>query len=211
MSQERNRLDTKFRESLRGINPKDAVFMHLKDMWTANTAPNMDDLETVGSVCSNIYSDEEDYLVVTEEAYILVGKNASVSYGVFDGFASGNKSRKQIVDGLGRLKDYTIYKIHPQFISSVKDKPIATLMEIESIDIVNRIVYSKGYGFKMSDIDLDRSTMTFIVKQLIFDGKYYHTPSGIMVENIIPRKVEIDESYNSPIVGVPQTDTEDSE
>ena len=93
MQRERSRLNTKFKEELRNVDPKNAVMMHLKDMWRTQPTPSMDDMETIGSVVSNIYSEDEDYIIVTDTCYVLVGKNASVNYGEFDGYSSGNRSR----------------------------------------------------------------------------------------------------------------------
>ena len=158
MQRERSRLNTKFKEELRNVDPKNAVMMHLKDMWRSQPTPNMDDLDTVGSVVSNIYSEEEDYLVVTDTCYVLVGKNASVNYGEFDGYSSGNRSRKQVIDGLTRTGDYTIYKINQQFEDNGNKKPIVTLLTVEGVNVVNRKILSSGYEFSMDEVELDRET-----------------------------------------------------
>lgn len=212
MHQERSRLDTKFREELRTVDPKNAVLFHLKDMWRSQPTPNMEDLETIGSVVSNIYSDEDDYLIVTDTCYILVGKNASVTYGEFDGYSSGNKSRKQIIDGLTRTKDYTIYKLTQQYEDNGIKRPIVTLLTVEKIDIVNRKIKSQGFEFSMNEIDLDRKTNTFVVKELFFDGLQYYTESGTIVKNIIPRKVTMTNESDNRIPGLnPEEVSSDTE
>ena len=205
MHQERSRLDTKFREELRNVDPKNAVMMHIKDMWRTQPTPNLDDLETIGSVVSNIYSDDDDYLIVVPDGYVLVGKSASVTYGEFDGYSSGNKTRKQIIDGLARVEDYTIYKITQQYEENNIRKHVVTFMDIDSIDVIHRKIISKGYEFDMKDIELDRANNKFIVKELLFDGMQYYTPSGTIVKNIIPRKVTM---INEPNRGVSGLDTE---
>lgn len=203
MLRERSRLDTKFREELRIADPKNAVMMHLKDMWKNQPTPNLDDMETIGTVFSNIYSDEDDYLIVTDTAYILVGKNASVTYGEFDGYSSGNKSRKQIVDGLTRTGEYTIYRITQQFEENTSNKkPIVTLLEIEGVNIVNRKIKSSGYEFSMDEIELNREDNTFVLRELFFDGLQYYTKHGTIVKNIIPRKVTTVDESNSGISGL---------
>lgn len=201
MHQERSRLDTKFKEELRSVDPKNAVLFHIKDMWRNQPTPNMDDLDSLGNVVSNIYSDEDDYLIVTDECYILVGKNASVTYGEFDGYSSGNKSRKQIIDGLTRTKDYTIYKITQQYEDNGAKRPIVTLLTVEKIDVANRKIKSQGFEFSMNEIDLDRKTNTFVVKELFFDGLQYYTESGTIVKNIIPRKVTMTNESNNRVSG----------
>lgn len=205
MHQERSRLDTKFREELRSVDPKNAVLFHIKDMWRNQPTPNMDDLESLGNVVSNIYSDEDDYLIVTENSYILVGKHASVTYGEFDGYSSGNKSRKQIIDGLTRTKDYTIYRLTPQYEDSAK-RPIVTLLTVEKIDVCKRKVLSQGFEFSMNEIDLDRKSNTFVVKELFFDGLQYYTESGTIVKNIIPRKVTMTHESNNRVSGFDSED-----
>lgn len=201
MHQERSRLDTKFREELRSVDPKNAVLFHIKDMWRNQPTPSMDDLDTLGNVVSNIYSDEDDYLIVTDECYILVGKNASVTYGEFDGYSSGNKSRKQIIDGLTRTNDYTIYRLTPQYEDNGIKRPIVTLLTVEKIDVGKRKIKSQGYEFSMNEIDLDRKTNTFVVKELFFDGLQYYTESGTIVKNIIPRKVTMTNESNNRVSG----------
>ena len=201
MHQERIRLQTKIREELRSVDPKSAVLFHLKDMWRTQPTPNMDDLETVGTVVSNIYSDDDDYLIVTPTCYILVGKNASVNYGDFDGYSSGNKSRKQIIDGLTRTEEYTIYKITQQYEDNFK-RPIVTLLTIESVDVVSRKIKSLGFEFNIDEIDIDRKSNTFVVKELFFDGLQYYTKSGNIVKNIIPRKVTMLNESDSTIPGI---------
>ena len=197
--QERNRLDTKFIERFRQAEPETAVMHHLLTMWVDNVKPNLEDPDTIGSVVSNIYNDDDDYLVVTENAMILVGKSASVTYGTFDGYSSGNKTRKQIVDGLTREPDYTIYKIHRQISKDTK-RPVLTLLNVDHVDIVNRLVYSdEGYGFHMDEIELDRDTNQFVVKELFFDGLQYMTKHGTFVKNIIPRKVTQTDESNSNV------------
>lgn len=199
----RSRLETKFRESLRNVEPAYAVIDHLKDMWRSQPTPTLENMDTIGSVVSNIYSDNDDYLIVTPNSYVLVGKNASVNYGEFDGYSSGNKSRKQIVDGLTRVQDYTIYKIIPQFDKPSNTKPVVTLLEIAKVDTLKRLIYSKeGYGFYIDEIDIDRETNTFVVNELFFDGVQYTTKHGTFVKNIIPRKVTvIDASSNTTSEG----------
>ena len=199
---QRSRLDTKFREKLRNVEPSYAVIDHLKDMWRTQPTPTLENMDTIGSVVSNIYSDEEDYLIVTETAYILVGRNASVNYGEFDGYSSGNKSRKQIVDGLTRIGNYTIYRIIPQYDKSKHSKPVVTLLQVDHVDIVKRMVYSKEYGFHMDEIDLDRDSNTFVIKELFFDGLQYTTKHGTFVKNIIPRKVTTVNASNSTALEV---------
>ena len=194
MHQERSRLDTKFREELRNVDPKNAVMMHIKDMWRTQPTPNLDDLETIGSVVSNIYLDDDDYLIVVPDGYVLVGKSAS-----------GNKTRKQIIDGLARVEDYTIYKITQQYEENNIRRHVVTFMDIDSIDVIHRKIISKGYEFDMKDIELDRANNKFIVKELLFDGMQYYTPSGTIVKNIIPRKVTM---INEPNRGVSGLDTE---
>lgn len=202
MQRERSRLNTKFREELRNVDPKNAVMMHLKDMWRSQPTPSMDDLETVGSVVSNIYSEDEDYLVITDTCYVLVGKNASVNYGEFDGYSSGNKSRKQIIDGLTRTGDYTIYKLNQQFEDNGNKKTIVTLLNVEGVNVVNRKILSSGYEFSMDEVELDRETNTFVLKELFFDGLQYFTKHGTIVKNIMPRKVTMVNASNSGISGL---------
>lgn len=209
MHQERIRLQTKIREELRSVDPKNAVLFHIKDMWRTQPTPNMDDLETVGTVVSNIYSDDEDYLIVTPTCYILVGKDASVTYGDFDGYSSGNKSRKQIIDGLSRTEDYTIYKITQQYEDNFK-RPIVTLLSIESVDVVSRKIKSLGFEFSIDEIDIDRKSNTFVVKELFFDGLQYYTKSGNIVKNIIPRKVTMLNESNSTISGLDSVELPES-
>lgn len=211
MLQERIRLNTKFKEELRTVDPTQAAFFHIKEMWRAQPTPNIEDLETIGSVVSNIFSDEDDYLIVTDEAYILVGKSASAIYGTFDGFSSGNKSRKQIIDGLSRTGNYTIYKIRQQFEKDTFSQPVVTLLDVENVNVAKRLVYSKDYGFHMDEIDLDRSTNTFIVKELSFDGKNYYTKHGTLVKNIVPRKVNYIESTSTVSEVDPGSTLEDPE
>lgn len=189
MHRERNRLETKLRDNLRNVDPSQAVLFHLRDMWTSQTAPNIENMDTIGTVVSNVYSDVDDYLIVLPNSYVLVGKNASVIYGEFDGFNSMNATRKQIVDGLDRERSYTIYKIHPQYVENGERRNIVTLMEVDSVEISTRSVISSGYKFKMDEIDLDKSNNTFVVKELFFDGIQYFTKSGTFVKNIVPRKV----------------------
>ena len=200
--EQRIRLDTKFREKLRSVDPSYAVIDHLKDMWRTQPTPTLENMDTIGSVVSNIYSDEEDYLVITDTTYILVGKNASVNYGEFDGYSSGNKSRKQIIDGLTRIGNYTIYRIIPQYDKSKHSKPVVTLLQVDHVDIIKRMVYSNDYGFYMDEIDLDRDTNTFVIKELFFDGLQYTTKHGTFVKNIIPREVTTVNASNSTTLEV---------
>lgn len=202
MQRERSRLNTKFREELRNSDPKNAVMMHLRDMWRSHPTPSMDDLETVGSIVSNIYSDDEDYLVVTDTCYILVGKNASVTYGEFDGYSSGNKSRKQIIDGLTRTGEYTVYKIKQQFEDTGDKKSIVTLLNIDGVNVIGRKILSSGYEFSMDEVELDRENNTFVLKELFFDGLQYFTKHGTIVKNIMPRKVTMVNASNSGISGL---------
>lgn len=197
MRQERSRLETKFKEKFRNLDPKIAVLEHLKGMWKTQPVPNMDDMSTIGVVCSNIYSDDEDYLIVIENGYVLVGKHASVTYGEFDGYSSGNKSRKQIVDGLSRIGDYTIYRIYAQYEVEKTQVPILTVLKIDSTDIGTRTIYSDGIPFKINEIEISRDDNTFIVKELTLKKNRYYTPSGIIVEGIIPRKVNYSDESNS--------------
>lgn len=189
MHRERNRLETKLRDNLRNVDPSQAVLFHLRDMWTSQTSPDIENMDTIGTVVSNVYSDSDDYLIVLPKSYVLVGKNASVIYGEFDGFNSMNATRKQIVDGLSREKDYTIYKIIPQYVENGEKRNIVTLMQVDSVEVSTRSVISSGYKFKMDEIDLDKSNNTFVVKELFFDGIQYFTKSGTFVKNIVPRKV----------------------
>lgn len=199
--QERNRLKTKFIERFRNADSETAVMFHLLSFWTSTVKPSFEDMSTVGEIVSNMYSDDEDYLVVTPDALVLVGEHASVTYGEFDGFSSGNRTKKQIIDGLTRVKDYTIYKLNRQFVDNPKDhRPICTLLDVDHVDLAKRLVCTDKYGFKMDEIELDRENNQFIVKELIFDGLQYRTKSGMFVKDVIPRKV-IDES-NSSISGV---------
>lgn len=196
--QERNRLKTKFIERFRNADNETAVMYHLLSFWTSTIKPTFEDMSTVGEVVSNMYSDDDDYLVVTPDALVLVGEHASVTYGEFDGFSSGNRTKKQIIDGLTRVKDYTIYKINRQFIEQPKDRrPICTLLDVDHVDLAKRLVCTDKYGFKMDEIELDRDSNQFIVKELIFDGLQYRTKSGMFVKDIIPRKVIDDESNSS--------------
>lgn len=203
--QERNRLKTKFIERFRNAENETAVMYHLLSFWTSTIKPTFEDMSTVGEVVSNMYSDDDDYLVVTPDALVLVGEHASVTYGEFDGFSSGNRTKKQIIDGLTRVKDYTIYKINRQFIEQPKDRrPICTLLDVDHVDLAKRLVCTDKYGFKMDEIELDRDSNQFIVKELIFDGLQYRTKSGMFVKDIIPRKV-IDESNSS----IPRVNSEE--
>lgn len=197
MHRERNRLETKLRDNLRNVDPSQAVLFHLRDMWTSQTAPDIENMDTIGTVVSNVYSDAEDYLIVLPKSYVLVGKNASVIYGEFDGFTSVNVTRKQIIDGLGREKSYTIYKINPQYVDNGERRNIVTLMEVDSVEVSTRSVISSGYKFKMDEIDLDKSNNTFVVKELFFDGIQYFTKSGTFVKNIVPRKVTMIDAQTS--------------
>lgn len=204
MHRERNRLETKLRDNLRNVDPSQAVLFHLRDMWTSQTSPDIENMDTIGTVVSNVYSDADDYLIVLPKSYVLVGKNASVIYGEFDGFNSMNATRKQIVDGLSREKDYTIYKIIPQYVENGDKRNIVTLMQVDSVEVSTRSVISSGYKFKMDEIDLDKSNNTFVVKELFFDGIQYFTKSGTFVKNIVPRKVTM---VNAQISNPHEVDT----
>ena len=98
--QERNRLKTKFIERFRNSDSETAAMFHLLSFWTSTVKPTFEDMSTIGEVVSNMYSDDDDYLVVTPDALVLVGEHASVTYGEFDGFSSGNRTKKHIIDGL---------------------------------------------------------------------------------------------------------------
>lgn len=197
MHRERNRLETKLRDNLRNVDPSQAVLFHLRDMWTSQTQPTTDDTDTIGTVVSNIYSDSDDYLIVLPHAYVLVGKNASVIYGEFDGYSSVNTTRKQIIDGLSRETEYTIYRIHPQYVDNGVRRNIVTLMTVDGVDLSSRSVISEGTKFRMDEIDLDKSNNTFVVKELFFDGIQYFTKSGTFVKNIVPRKVTMIDAQTS--------------
>lgn len=208
MRQRRSRLETKFKEKFRNLEPKHAVLEHLKDMWVSQPVPDLNDMSTIGTICSNVYSDDEDYLIVCDESYVLVGKNASVTYGEFDGYSSGNKSRKQIVDSLSRVGDYTIYKIYQQYESDKKLTPVLTVITIDRTDISTRTIHGNGIPFKIDEIEINRETNSFIVKELIMRKNRYYTPSGVMVDGIIPRKVTYEDEPNNSlpqlIAGEPQ-------
>lgn len=197
MHRERNRLETKLRDNLRNVDPSQAVLFHLRDMWASQPQPSVDDMDTIGTVVSNIYSDSDDYIIVLPNAYVLVGKNASVIYGEFDGYSSMNMTRKQVIDGLSRETDYTIYKIHSQYIESGEKRNIVTLMTVDGVDLSSRSVISDGTKFRMDEIDLDKSNNTFVVKELFFDGIQYFTKSGTFVKNIVPRKVTMVDAQTS--------------
>ena len=166
--QERSRLNTKFIERFRNADSETAAMFHLLSFWTSTVKPTFEDMSTIGEIVSNMYSDDDDYLVVTPDALVLVGEHASVTYGEFDGFSSGNRTKKQIIDGLTRVKDYTIYKINRQFVEKPKDRrPICTLLDVDHVDLAKRLVCTDKYGFKMDEIELDRENNQFIVKELI--------------------------------------------
>jgi hypothetical protein len=79
---------------------------------------------------------------------------------------------------------------------------VVTLLQVDHVDIVKRMVYSNDYGFYMDEIDLDRDTNTFVIKELFFDGLQYTTKHGTFVKNIIPRKVTTVNASNSTTLEV---------